>query len=148
MTPPMEYTGLTLTEGFESCRLEAYLDSKGVPTIGFGHTHGVTLGDTCTQDQADLWLEQDAQSAIYTVNHYVAIRLTQGEFDALVDFVFNVGAGNFFNSTLLRKLNSGDIEGASAEFERWDMSGGQHIAGLLRRRKAEQMVFDGDPPAS
>lgn len=144
MAPPMVYspTGLLLTQDFEQCRLVAYLDSKGVPTIGWGHTYGVRLGDTCTQAQADRWLTEDVQGAVNAVNHYVAAHLRQNEFDALVDFVFNVGAGNFASSTLLRKLNLGDLVGASKELERWDMSGGQHLAGLLRRRKAEQVMFD------
>lgn len=136
--------GMHLTEQFESCATEAYLDSKGVPTIGWGHTAGVYIGMTCTQDEADAWLVQDYQWAAGVVNRNVHIELTQNEFDALADFVFNVGAGHFLNSTLLRKLNANDIEGASEEFERWDMAGGQHLAGLLRRRIAEKNLFDGE----
>jgi lysozyme len=134
--------GLLLTQDFEKCRLVAYQDSKGVWTIGWGHTAGVKRGDVCTQAQADAWLLADVQDAVYAVNHYVAIKLRQNEFDALVDFVFNVGAGNFANSTLLRKLNRGDLVGAANEFERWDMSGGVHLSGLLRRRKAEEAMFE------
>jgi lysozyme len=84
----MEYSldGLHLTESFEGCRLEAYLDSVGVPTIGYGHTHGVTLGMTCTQEQAEQWLQQDIQVAAQAVSRMVTVTLTQPEFDALVDF--------------------------------------------------------------
>jgi len=135
-------SGEQLTEQFESCKLVAYLDSKGVPTIGYGHTQGVQLGDTCTQDQADQWLLEDIAWAVAVVNQYVTIELTQGEFDALVDFVFNVGSGNFHGSTLLKLLNQGDFTGAANEFERWDKSGGQIIAGLLRRRQAEEGEFN------
>jgi lysozyme len=141
----MQYSqdGLHLTELFESCRLTAYQDVKGVWTIGWGHTGGVQQGDTCTQDQADQWLMDDVQSAVTTVNSMVHVTLTQGEFDAVVDLVFNIGSGNFSGSTMLRKLNRNDLVGAANEFERWDQSGGQVVAGLLRRRKAEESIFNG-----
>ena len=134
--------GLHLTESFESCRLTAYPDSKGVPTIGWGHTRWVHLGDNCTQAQADAWLMEDVQHAVDAVNRLVKVPLTQGQFDACVDFTFNAGEGNFANSTLLRLLNSSDYAGADAEFARWDMSGGAHIAGLARRRAAEAGEFN------
>ena len=140
----MEYSldGLHLTESFESCRLQAYLDSAGVPTIGYGHTHGVTLGMSCTQEEAEQWLQQDIQVAAQAVNGMVTVALTQPEFDALVDFAFNLGAGNLQKSTLLRLLNAGDYKGAAAEFEKWDRAGGKVMAGLLRRRQAEEQMFD------
>jgi lysozyme len=134
-------TGLHLTQQFESCRLVAYPDSKGVPTIGWGHTFGVKLGDTCTQEQADAWLMQDVQHSVLTVNRLVTVQLTQPEFDSLCDFVFNCGSGNFASSTLLKLLNAGDYQGAAHEFERWDKSGGKELAGLLRRRVAEEQEF-------
>lgn len=137
-------TGLALTEQFEGCRLVAYQDVRGVWTIGYGHTSGVHAGMTCTQAQAEQWLLEDIEYAANAVKHYVTVALTQGEFDALVDFVFNVGVGNFAGSTLLRKLNAGDYAGAAHEFERWDMAGGKHVAGLLRRRIAEENEFNGD----
>jgi lysozyme len=133
--------GLALTEQFEGCRLVAYEDQVGVWTIGYGHTKGVRAGMTCTQAQAEQWLLDDIAEAVAAVNHLVTVPLTQGEFDALVDFVFNLGSGNFASSTLLKKLNAHDIEGAAAEFERWDMAGGVHVAGLLRRRNAERALF-------
>ncbi len=140
----MEYSldGLHLTESFESCRLQAYLDSAGVPTIGYGHTHGVTLGMSCTQEEAEQWLQQDIQVAAQAVNGMVTVALTQPEFDALVDFTFNLGTGNLQKSTLLRLLNAGDYKGAAAEFEKWDRAGGKVMAGLLRRRQAEEQMFD------
>lgn len=138
--------GLHLTEQFESCKLAAYLDDAGVLTIGWGHTAGVQLGDTCTQAQADAWLAQDIQWAAAVVNHYVIVPLTQPEFDALADFVFNVGSGNFKSSTLLTKLNAGDYAGAAGEFERWDKASGVVVAGLLRRRVAEKSEFNQGGP--
>jgi lysozyme len=140
----MQYSrdGLRLTESFESCRLVAYRDSKGVWTIGWGHTRGVKAGDTCTQAQADAWLLEDVQEAVTAVNRLVAVPLTQHQFDALVDFCFNAGQGNFASSTMLRKLNARDYAGADAEFARWDMCGGAHLAGLARRRAAEASLFN------
>jgi lysozyme len=141
----MQYsqTGEQLTEQFEGCRFEAYQDVRGVWTIGYGHTAGVAPGDACTQDQAEAWLQQDIQWAANAVKHYVTVALTQNEFDALTDFVFNLGIGNFSGSTLLRKLNAGDYAGAAAQFDLWDMAGGQVVAGLLRRRQAETAEFNG-----
>ena len=146
MKTPMQYSkaGEDLTKQFESCRLVAYADSKGVPTIGWGHTEGVHLGMHCTQDQADKWLLQDIQVAVFAVNRLVTVDLTQEEFDALVDFTFNVGQGNFSSSTLLKDLISGNFSAASNEFERWDKCGGKVLAGLLRRRVAEKAEFLGE----
>ena len=140
----MEYSldGLHLTESFEGCRLQAYLDSVGIPTIGYGHTHGVTMGMTCTQDQAEQWLQQDIQVAAQAVNNMVKVPLTQPEFDALVDFTFNLGTGSLQHSTLLRLLNGGNYAAAAAEFEKWDKAGGKVMAGLLRRRQSEAEMFD------
>lgn len=148
MNPIMTYSvsGRLLTQSFESCRYQAYRDGKGVLTIGWGHTAGVRDGDLCTQVQADAWLLTDVQNAVYAVNHYVVVGLDQAQFDALVDFVFNIGTGNFARSTLLRLLNAGDLAGAAKEFERWDESGGVVVAGLLRRRIAEEKEFDDGTP--
>ena len=143
----MEYSkdGLHLTEQFEGCKLTAYPDpaTGGDPwTIGYGHTGAdVHPGLTITQEQAETLLMKDIQKAAADVNAKVTKDLTQHEFDALVDFTFNCGAGNFNNSTLLKKLNAGDFEGASHEFEKWDMAAGKHMAGLLRRRHAEAQEF-------
>lgn len=144
----MDYSpdGLKLTESFEGCRLAAYLDSVGVPTIGYGHTHGVTMGMTCTQEQADAWLQEDVQGAVQAVNDLVTVPLTQQQFDALVDFTFNLGTGALQHSTLLRLLNSGNYQGAGGEFEKWDKAGGKVLPGLLRRRQAERDMFN--TPAS
>jgi len=138
--------GLTLTEQFEGCRLVAYQDQVGVWTIGYGHTgSGVASGLTITQDQAiDLLTSDVAASAAY-VNAAVTVELQQNEFDALVDFVFNLGRGAFAGSTLLKNLNAGQFDAAAAQFDLWDHAGGQVVAGLLRRRQAEQAMFQGQP---
>jgi lysozyme len=133
--------GRHLTEQFEGLRLTAYPDSTGIPTIAYGHTAGVKLGDTCTEEQADAWLQEDIQWAATVVNHLVTFQLTQDEFNAVTDFTFNVGSGNFASSTLLKLLNAGDMANAALEFDKWDHAGGQVVAGLLRRREAETQEF-------
>ena len=135
--------GLALIKSFEGLRLTAYLDSVGVPTIGYGHTKGVRMGDTCTQAQADAWLAEDVRDAEACVNSAVTVPMTQAEFDALVSFTFNLGCGNLRKSTLLRLLNEGDRHGATVEFRKWDKAGGQVLAGLTRRRDAESRLFEG-----
>lgn len=137
-------SGFALTEGFEGCRLVAYQDVRGVWTIGFGHTQDVVDGMTCTQLQAEQWLLQDLQWACQVVLQNVSVALTQGEFDALADFVFNIGSGHFVTSTLLRLLNAGNFTAAAKQFEVWDLAAGKVVAGLLRRRIAEEDEFDGN----
>jgi lysozyme len=134
-------SGLSLTENFEGVRLTSYQDVKGIWTIGYGHTSCVTQGMTCTQEQAEEWLELDIAWAEKVVNRLVTYPLTQSMYDALVDFVFNAGSGNFKASTLLVLVNRGDLEAAAKEFEKWDRSGGVEVAGLLRRRVAEEQEF-------
>jgi len=137
--------GLHLTEGFEGVRLTAYPDpaTGGDPwTIGYGHTGPeVHSGMTITQEQAENYLAEDVKKAEADVNARLNVEVTQNEFDALVDFAFNCGCGNLNNSTLLKKLNAGDYEGAAQEFLKWDMAAGHHMAGLLRRRQAEELLF-------
>jgi lysozyme len=138
-------TGLGLTEKFEGCRLSAYQDQVGVWTIGYGHTRNVHKGDTCTQEQAEQWLLADIALAEDDVNTHVLLpELTQGEFDALVDFAFNLGCDALNKSTLLRLLNHNDKAHAALEFEKWDHAGGKVVAGLLRRRLEEKQMFLGD----
>ncbi len=132
-------TGIALTKSFESCRLVAYLDSGGVPTIGWGHTKDVYIGMTCTQEQADTWLADDYHWAENIVNAVVTYPINQNEFDALVDFEFNTGA--LPKSTLLLDLNEGKVAEAAKQFEVWDHAKGKVIAGLLRRRLAEESLF-------
>ena len=142
----MQYSprGLQLTKSCESCSLIAYADpgTGGYPyTIGWGRAHGVKPGDVCTPSEADKWLMEDVQSANDTVNKLVKIPLTQSQHDALVDFCYNVGVGNFSGSTLLKKVNAGDMAGAQAEFGRWIYGGGRVLPGLVRRRAAEAALF-------
>ncbi len=149
MNPPMTYskTGIRLTERFEGCRLTAYPDTGGVWTIGYGHTRGVHEGMTCTREQAQAWLKEDIQAASDAVNRLVQISLKQSEFDALVDFVFNLGAGAFARSTMLKDLNAGNLAAAAMQFPLWDHDAGRVLAGLLHRRLAEEAEFDEEKTA-
>lgn len=136
--------GLSLTENFEGCKLNAYQDSVGVWTIGYGRAYGVKRGDSCTQEQAEQYLTQDVWEAANAVNRLVTAVISQNEFDALTDFVFNLGQGNFASSTMLKLLNDGDHGAAADEFKKWSRAGGVQVAGLLRRRLAEAAMFKGD----
>lgn len=142
--------GLALIRQFEGLRLKAYPDpaSGGDPwTIGFGHTRGVKQGDTCTAEQAEQWLIDDAAEAELGVLRATTANLTQGQLDALVSFVFNLGAGAYARSTLCRKINAGDMAGAAREFARWNLGGGKVMPGLVKRRAAEAALFTSDSPA-
>lgn len=137
--------GLELVKEFEGCRLEAYPDpgSGAEPwTIGYGHTGDVHPGDACNQQQADEWLLQDLTYSEAAVNYLVKVPLTQGQFDALVSFVFNCGQMAFGNSTMLRMINAGDMDDASEQFARWNKGPNGPMAGLTRRRAAEQALFE------
>lgn len=126
---------------FEGCKLTAYKCAAGVLTIGYGHTQGVREGDTCTQELANEWLIDDIRETQLLLAHYVNVPVTQNEFVALVSLAFNVGVGAVMKSKLLRKLNSGDREGAAEEFLDFDLANGRKMAGLTRRRKAEHDLF-------
>ena len=134
--------GRALIESFEGLRLDAYLPTPNdVPTIGYGHTDGVKLGDVCTQADADEFLSEDLRAFELAVEMCVSVELTQNQYDALVSFVFNVGAGNFKSSTLLRLLNAGNVQGAADQFLVWDRQAGIVLPGLLKRRTAERALF-------
>ena len=133
--------GINLIKRFEGLRLGAYLDSVDVPTIGYGHTRGVKLGQTITQEQADALLEEDIHEFELAIQRLVHVNLTQNQFDALVSFTFNLGIGSLKQSTLLKKLNAGDITGAANEFNRWTYAGGKKLTGLVKRRSAERLLF-------
>ena len=126
---------------FEGCRLSAYKCSAGVWTIGYGHTKGVSEGDTCTKRQAEDWLIDDIRETQTLLAHYVNVPVSEGEFVSLVSLAFNVGVGALMKSKLLRKLNSGDRDGAAEEFLDFDLANGKRVIGLTRRRKQEHDLF-------
>lgn len=140
----MEYSkqGLALTESFESCRLIAYQDVKGVWTVGWGSTGpSIVEGTVWSQDQADSQLVLDLTRAEHAVNTLVTVPMTQGVFDSLVDFCYNCGIGAFSGSTMLKLLNTGQNDEAANEFAKWSHASGVVVAGLLRRRLAEKEEF-------
>lgn len=132
--------GLQLIMEREGTRNAAYLDSKGIPTIGVGHTGPeVHLGLTWTDEQVMDALRRDMAWVEGSINSKVQAQLEQYEFDALASFIFNVGEGQFASSTLLRLLNAGDHEGAAAQFDNW------HIPPeITSRRNAEKAQFKGE----
>jgi lysozyme len=134
--------GLALTKSFEGLHLAAYQDCAGVWTIGYGHT-GPALYKSLTINEADaeVLLRADIAEAVACVNRAVTVTISQNQFDAMVDFCFNAGRGNFLQSTLLRKVNFVDLAGAAAQFGLWVHAGGEVVAGLVRRRKAEAEMF-------
>ena len=164
--------GLAVIKHFENCHLEAYPDPAsplgkeclrrgfqvtdyksvgawsgfdGKPwTIGWGHTgYDVKPGLVWTQKQADDVLVNDLATKEKAVSSLVKKNLTQGQFDALVSFAYNLGEGNLQKSSLLSKLNSGDMKGAALEFAKWRKAGGAILYGLVKRRGAEQALFNG-----
>lgn len=145
MKTEMQYSrqGQEVTEGFESCVLLPYQDEAGVWTDGYGNTHGVVPnGPAISQEKAEADLLANVQTAVNAVNRAVTIdTLTQGQFDALVDFTFNEGVHALQTSTLLRYVNAGNFEAADLEFARWNIAGGHVSNGLVRRRKADAAEF-------
>jgi uncharacterized protein (TIGR02594 family) len=139
--------GIDLIGSFEGLRLDAYQCDAGVWTIGYGHTGSdVHPGQHISESRAKELLRQDVESAENAVKDLVDVPLSQGQFDALVSFTFNCGKGALAKSTLLEKLNSGDYEGAQAEFGRFVHAGGVELPGLVRRRKAEAELFGNQKP--
>lgn len=126
---------------FESCLLTAYQDVKGVWTIGYGHTAGVKKGDRITQQHAEELLREDLAHFEAYVSKVRNIR-TQGQFDAVLDFCYNCGTGNFATSTLRRYIES-NRKGweVQEQFLRWVNSGGQKQGGLVSRRIWEANRF-------
>lgn len=135
--------GYALIRRFEGLRVRAYRDLAGVWTIGYGHTGPEVVGGmTITEAEAELLLGHDVARAAACVECDVTVDLTQGQFDALVDFVFNLGCGALRGSTLLRRVNAGEFALAAAEFSRWVYAGGAVVPGLLARRLAERELFE------
>ena len=133
--------GIDLIKKYEGFRSKAYRCSANVLTIGFGHTLNVKSTDVISLDEAECFLRQDVEFAEKEVNRH-NLNINQNKFDALVSFVFNLGAGNFARSTLLRKIKSNPNDPTiRKEFERWIYAGGKILNGLVRRRKEEADLY-------
>ena len=135
---------MSLIKEWEGYRDKAYLDTGGVWTIGWGHTKGVKQGDVCTLKQAEQWYLEDTEHARNGVETLVKVPLTDEMREALESFTYNCGVGALASSTLLRKLNALDYEGAAQQFKRWNKDNGKVILGLTRRRAAEEALFRRD----
>ncbi|WP_140921452.1 lysozyme [Limnobaculum xujianqingii] len=135
-------TGINLIKEFEGCRLKAYVCPAGVLTIGYGHTDQVKRGDEITISQAERYLRGDLVKFEADVSRLVRVPLTQGQFDALVSFAYNVGSRALSTSTLLKKLNAQDYIGAAHEFQRWNKADGKVLDGLVKRRRMERRRFE------
>jgi lysozyme len=132
---------ITLHEGKQN---KAYLDPVGIVTVCVGHTETAKLGQTYSDNECEVLLTKDTKVAQSAVRRLVKVPLTQTQYDQLVSFTFNVGAGNLAKSTLLRKLNAGQCLGAANEFLRWDKAGGKRLPGLTKRRMDEAQKFAKD----
>ncbi|SRR5258706_9970976 len=142
------YVTLQLVQQFEGLRLTVYQDEAGKWTIGWGHL--VVPGDPyypygdvqeITREEADALLKQDLATAEATVRRLVEVPITKNQRAALVSFVFNLGENHFASSTLLRKLNNGDYDGAAAEFDKWVHVGVKVSNDLVARREQEKQLF-------
>lgn len=138
--------GVDLICEFEGKRLAAYDDGVGVWTIGFGtikYPNGVRVkkGDTCTLEQAKEYMRHDLIEFEHTVNRSVKVPLNQNQFDALVSLAYNIGSNAFKSSTLVKKLNTGDYQGAADQFNVWVNGGGKRMQGLVNRRDREKLLF-------
>lgn len=133
--------GLELIKKYEGCRLLAYKCPAGVWTIGYGHTAGVKSGMAITKADAERLLLQDLKRFEEGVEALVKVPLTSNQFSALVSFAFNCGLAALRSSTLLKKLNAGDLNGAAREILRWDKVNKKPVEGLTKRRKEEQKLF-------
>ena len=135
--------GVELLTHFEGLKLEAYQDSVGVWTIGYGHTKGVVSGMKVTESQANNLLRTELIEYQNYINSMVKVNLDQCQFDALVCWVYNLGPTNLSNSTLLTLLNQGVKLQIPKQIRRWNKAGGKVLKGLVRRREAEALMFAG-----
>jgi lysozyme len=138
-------TGIDLIKHYEGLQLQPYICPAGKATVGFGHTGpDVVFGMKITEADADKLLREDLHFAERGVETYAHAPLTQGQFDALVSFAFNLGIGALRDSTLMQKVNAKDFASAADEFGKWIHAGGKVLPGLVRRREAERALFVGN----
>lgn len=137
----MNKKAMDIIKECEGFRAKAYYCPAGKVTIGYGHTKGVKIGDECSEDDSEAWLVEDMHDAANAVKRLVTVPLNDNQMGALISFVFNLGGNKIKNSTLIRKLNAGDYEGAANELPRWVYSGGDILSGLKKRRDLERNLF-------
>lgn len=134
--------GIALIKNYEGLHLAPYLCAAKIWTIGYGHTRTVRAGLTITPEQANQMLDDDLRLVERAVTRLVTVPLNDNQFAALVSFAFNVGIGNFEQSTLLRLLNRGWYEQVPAQLTRWNRTNGEALGGLSRRRAAEGRLWN------
>lgn len=137
---------INLIKSFEGWRANAYKDAVGIWTIGYGHTAmagppAPKSGMSITREEGENLLRKDLRKYQKAVDSMINVPLNDNQYGALVSFTYNVGPGNLRTSTLRKKLNRGDYEGAVSEFRKWVKAGGKTLRGLQRRRKAERILF-------
>ena len=132
---------LPIIAAFEGCKLHAYRDAVGIPTIGYGHTEHVRMTDSITQEQADNILYHDIEERWMRMRQWLPDGMTVNEKAACVSLAFNIGIGAFHKSTVLKRLHDGDKEGAAEAITWWNKAGGKKLKGLVRRREAERELF-------
>lgn len=132
--------GISFVAGWEGKRNSAYLDLVKIPTICYGHTKDVSIGDIKSDKECEELLTSEILYFNTIVDKHVTVSLSDNQRAALISFVYNVGESNFKRSTLLRKLNAGDYIGACNELPRWVYAGGKQVQGLLNRREAERLL--------
>tara|TARA_R110000803_G_scaffold36071_3_gene77695 strand:- start:1026 stop:1463 length:438 start_codon:yes stop_codon:yes gene_type:complete len=135
--------GIDLIKHFEGCKLEAYEDAVGVPTIAYGRIKDVKMGDSCTQAQAEAWLDEELHEYEGYINDAVTVSLNQNQFDSLVSWVYNLGPNNLKSSTMLKVLNKEQYADVPEQIQRWNKAGGKVLKGLTKRRNAEALLFEG-----
>jgi lysozyme len=131
---------LPVVAAFEGFRPHAYLDPVGIPTICYGSTLGVHLGQKKTKTECDVLLSKELENAVSAVDRNVKKPIPETRRAALASFTYNVGEGAFRKSTLLRKLNSGDMVGACNELRKWVYAKGKKLPGLVKRREVERSL--------
>ena len=135
--------GLSLIKKFEGCKLQSYKCAAGVWTIGYGSTNGIEEGMEISQERADMLLLEDVEVFEKAVNELVEVPLEQNQFDSLISWTFNLGPTNLKNSTLLKVLNNKNYDEVPTQIKRWNKAGGKVLQGLIRRREAEALLFEG-----
>jgi lysozyme len=141
-TASINQAGIELIKSFEGFRSEPYQDVVGLWTIGVGHLIQPHEKFTkLTPSEVDALLEKDLERTCEGVANCLKVAVNENQFAALVSLAFNIGIGAFSKSTLVKKLNAGNIEGAEVEFGRWNKAGGKVVDGLTRRRLAEAELF-------
>ena len=135
--------GLSLIKKYEGCELEAYLCPANVWTIGYGHIKDVKEGDQITKEEAEYMLQEEMIEYEGYVNDMVDVELNQSQYDSLCAWVYNLGPNNFRTSTLLTVLNQKRYPEVPQEIKRWNKAGGEVLDGLIRRREAEALLFEG-----